>query len=416
MSKRITSIDVLRGFALLGILVMNIMSFAMPSVAYFSPVAYDASIFNQIVYGLSHIFADQKFMAIFSMLFGASTLLFVNNTIKKGKRPTLLFYSRNWWLLIFGGMHFYFLWYGDILFVYALCSFFLYFMRKIPPKIQITIGLFIYLLPIATNYLTYEYVVDELSQAEQQVIIDHWNSTESTIQKELDVYRGAYSEHINHRLSMGAGSQKETEALVSEIKGLSLMLDVFSRAFGMMLIGMACFSWSVFSNSLRESTYKKMMIYGLGFGISLSTFGLFLNYWYGWDWKYTQFLGKIPNTLATPFTAFGYISLIMLWIRTAYINNLQDRLQAIGKTALTCYLLQSVIATFVFYGFGLGLFGYVNRLGQIVLMVVIWGVLLVLCPLWLKRFQYGPVEWFWRSLTYFKIVSIQKKDRTHTLN
>ena len=130
MKDRIGSIDVLRGFALLGIMIMNISSFAMPSMAYFSPVVYDINILNHIIYSITHIIADQKFMAIFSMLFGASTMLFINSAKKRGKSPLLLFYSRNFWLLIIGSMHSSYLWFGDILFIYALCSFPLFFFNR----------------------------------------------------------------------------------------------------------------------------------------------------------------------------------------------------------------------------------------------------------------------------------------------
>ena len=127
MNGRIESIDILRGFALLGILIMNISSFAMPSMAYYSPVVYDVNILNHIIYSITHIIADQKFMAIFSMLFGASTILFINSVKKREKRILLLFYSRNFWLLILGCIHSSYLWYGDILLFYALCAFVLFF-------------------------------------------------------------------------------------------------------------------------------------------------------------------------------------------------------------------------------------------------------------------------------------------------
>ena len=173
MNDRIISIDVLRGFALLGILIMNITSFAMPSMSYFSPLVYDVSFTNHIIYCISHVIADQKFMAIFSMLFGASTLLFINSSIKKGKRPFLLFYFRNFWLLIIGYIHSTYFWYGDILFIYAFCSFFLYFFKTVSPWKQFILGSIIYLFPSITNYLTYEYVIDHLDQSEHMVIIEH---------------------------------------------------------------------------------------------------------------------------------------------------------------------------------------------------------------------------------------------------
>ena len=136
--------------------------------------------------------------------------------------------------------------------------------------------------------------------------------------------------------------------------------------------------------------------------------GLFLNYYFDWDWKYVQFLGRIPNNIATPFVAFAYIGMVMLFIRNNIYNTFQARLQALGKTALTSYLTQSIIATSIFYGFGLGLFGYMNRLSQLLVVLLIWGFLLIICPTWLKRFKYGPIEWIWRILTNMRLISIFK--------
>ena len=179
----------------------------------------------------------------------------------------------------------------------------------------------------------------------------------------------------------------------------------------MMLIGMACFSWGVFSNTLTKGFYKKLVIYRFGIGLPLSIIGLFFNYSFDWDWKYIQFLGRSPNNIATPLIAFGYIGIIMLWIRKGSFINLQEKFRTIGKTALTAFLIQTVIATFIFYGIGLGLFGYVNRAYQIVIMVFIWLVLLKLCPMWLSKYQYGPVEWIWRMVTHFKWFQILREDR-----
>ena len=411
MNERIESIDVLRGFALLGILIMNITSFAMPSMAYFSPVVYDINTLNHVIYSLTHIIADQKFMAIFSMLFGASTILFINSVKIKGKRPLLLYYSRNFWLLIIGWIHSSYLWYGDILFIYALCAFLLFFFKNLTPKKQFILGCLIYLIPSFSNYAAYEYVIDYLDPAEQNDIIMHWNPSDKNLQQEIDAYRGSYKEQFRYREQMWSSNNDNNDGIAEGIIGLSFLLDFFSRSFGMMLIGMACFSWGVFSNTLTKSFYRKLLIYGFGIGLPLSMAGLFLNYSYDWNWKYIQFLGRTPNNIATPLIAFGYIGLIMLWIRKGSLINLQEKLKSIGKTALSAYLIQTVIATFIFYGIGLGLFGYVNRGYQLVIMFFIWGVLFKFCPLWLKIFQYGPVEWIWRMLTHLKLVPLLRQNK-----
>ena len=414
MNERITSIDVLRGFALLGILIMNITSFAMPSMAYFSPVVYDINTSNHIIYCITHVIADQKFMAIFSMLFGASTILFIDSVVERGKRPLLLFCNRNFWLLIIGWIHSYFLWYGDILFIYALCAFLLFFFKNLTPKKQFILGSLIYLIPTFSNYATHEYVIDNLDQTEQNIIIQHWNPSDEILQQELDAYRGSYKKQVQYREQMWSSNNENNDSsgdIGRGIIGLAFLIDLFSRSFGMMLIGMACFSWGVFSNSLSKSFYKKLMIYGLGIGLPLSMIGLFFTYSFDWDWKYIQFLGRSPNNIATPLIAFGYIGIIMLWIRKGSFINLQEKLRTIGKTALTAYLLQTVIATFIFYGIGLGLFGYVNRAYQLVIMCFIWFALLILCPMWLSKYQYGPVEWIWRMLTHLKLIPLLRQNK-----
>ena len=414
MNERITSIDVLRGFALLGILIMNITSFAMPSMAYFSPVVYDINTSNHIIYCITHVIADQKFMAIFSMLFGASTILFIDSVVEREKRPLLLFYNRNFWLLIIGWIHSYFLWYGDILFIYALCAFLLFFFKNLTPKKQFILGSLIYLIPTFSNYATHEYVIDNLDQTEQNIIIQHWNPSDEILQQELDAYRGSYKKQVQYREQMWSSNNENNDSsgdIGRGIIGLAFLIDLFSRSFGMMLIGMACFSWGVFSNTLTKAFYKKLVIYGFGIGLPLSMIGLFFNYSFDWDWKYIQFLGRSPNNIATPLIAFGYIGIIMLWIGKGSFINLQEKLRTIGKTALTAYLLQTVIATFIFYGIGLGLFGYVNRAYQLVIMCFIWFALLILCPMWLSKYQYGPVEWIWRMLTHLKLIPLLRQNK-----
>ena len=407
MNDRIDSIDILRGFAVLGILIMNISSFAMPSMAYFSPFVYDVNLLNHIIYSITHIIADQKFMAIFSMLFGASTLLFTNSTKKSGKSPFISFYNRNFWLLIVGFIHSTYFWYGDVLFIYALCAFSLFFFKGISPKKQFILGILIYLIPTFSNFAINEYVSDYLDSEDQRQIKLHWNPEDEVLQEELETYRGSYEEQIKHRAKMTSGGDGFGEAII----GLSFLVDLFSRSFGMMLIGMACFSLGVFSNTLSKQLYKKLMIYGFGIGFPLSVIGLFLAYSFDWDWKYIQFLGRSPNHIATPFIAFGYIGFIMLWIQRGSFKKFQQKLRSIGKTALTAYLVQTLIATIIFYGFGFGLFGYVNRLVQLLIMFLIWILLLSLCPMWLSKYHYGPAEWIWRMLTQMKLVPLKRQNK-----
>ena len=192
------------------------------------------------------------------------------------------------------------------------------------------------------------------------------------------------------------------------IIGLSFLIDLLSRSFGMMLVGMASFSWGIFSNSLQKSFYQRLIKYGFGIGFPLSAGGLALAYHYNWDWHYMQFIGRAPNHIATPFIAFGYIGIVMLCIKNEIALKLQERLKSIGKTALTGYLVQSFLATYIFYGFGLSLFGKANRIEQLAIVILIWAFLMLVSPIWLKKFYFGPIEWIWRMLTHLKFIPISR--------
>ena len=176
----------------------------------------------------------------------------------------------------------------------------------------------------------------------------------------------------------------------------------------MMLVGMALFSWNIFSGTLPKSFYRSMMLYGFGIGIPLCIGGLMLLDYHDWHWKYGVLLGRVPNNLATPFIVSGYIGLIMLWSSSTRLSGLKKRLQAVGQTALTCYLAESVIMSFIFYSFGLGYFGTLSRAWYLLIIPVTWAILLILLPIWMQTFRYGPVEWAWRSVTYLQRIPIKK--------
>ena len=144
-AERIISLDILRGVAVLGILLMNIQSFSMIGAAYINPTAYgDLTSINRMVWILSHLLANSKFMSIFSLLFGAGVILFTERAIEKGRKASAFHYRRMMWLLIFGFIHAYLIWYGDILVAYSLCAFLVYLFRNKKPSTLLTLGLVIF--------------------------------------------------------------------------------------------------------------------------------------------------------------------------------------------------------------------------------------------------------------------------------
>lgn len=407
MKKRIIAIDILRGFALLGILLMNMMSFAMPDIAYFNPATYGGDDFwNRLVYGVTHVIADQKFMALFSMLFGASVMLLTNKLVEKGQNPAKIHYIRNVWLLIIGIIHAILIWSGDILIIYAISAFVLYFFRKLAPKWQFALGLTIYLLPSLFN-LGIQAILPTLDAVSQEALVAYWQPSEEALADDLAIFRGDYAGQVAYRWGVDAPPTNDGQDLLD----LSLLLDFFARALGMMLIGMAFYTWGILTAQRSDRFYQRMLLIGFVLGFPLTLLGLSLSISFGWHWRYALFFGRIPNSLATPLIASGYIALIMLWSRRPIWVGLRDRLAAVGRTALTNYIGQSLMATFIFYGFGFGLYGHLNRISQVVFIFAIWALQLLIAPCWLTHFRYGPLEWLWRTLTYFKWQPMRKPRR-----
>ena len=404
--KRIVAIDILRGFALLGILLMNIMGFAMPDAAYSNPNVYGGQSFiNHLIYGVLHVLADQKFMAIFSMLFGASIMLLSSKSRAQGRAAAAIHYIRNIWLLIFGLIHFFFIWSGDILTIYALCAFVLYFFRTAPARVQLILGLVIFLLPSGVNLFISSQLagLDAVSLASLEAQV---SPSKEMIARDLEIFRGPYSGQLAYRLGDSDSDLTYTEGDAFAL--LAFFAEAFGRSFGMMLIGMALYSLGILTASRSRRFYKRMLFIGLVIGIPATSFGLYQFYAHDWEASYSLFLGRIPNHIATPFTAGAYTALIMLWSKSRFAHDLQTRLAAVGRMALSNYIGQSLVATFIFYGFGYGLYGSLDRTRLIFVVLGIWSLQLLVSPLWLSRFRYGPLEWLWRSLTYRRLERLRK--------
>ena len=198
-SERILSLDVLRGFAVLGILIMNIQSYSMISSAYLNPTAYGSLAgLNRWVWILSHVFAEMKFMSIFSILFGAGILLMTSRIESAGKSARRFHYSRTFWLLLFGLVHAYVFWHGDILVAYALCGFLVYLFRKLPPGKLLSIGLILVAVSSAL-YLMFGFSIPYWPQESVEQVMKIWRPAQDAIDHELHAYRGGWMAQMTHR-------------------------------------------------------------------------------------------------------------------------------------------------------------------------------------------------------------------------
>jgi uncharacterized protein len=399
---RIQSIDMLRGFALLGLLSMNIISFSMPNIAYYNPSLVMAdSPTNMPIFGFMYVMADQKFMGIFSLLFGASTLLI----LQRSKGAAKLHFTRNIWLILFGLFHGILFWEGDVLLIYGLCALVLYFLKNFKPASLFFLGLFLFLAPVDFN-LFMGWLVPYLDQTSVLWLQNYWAPQLFVLNQDIQLFQGDYVSQLMYRLEGNELNHISNDGY--ELHGLGQLIDFFGRSIGMMLIGMAAFKTGIIDGQKTASFYLKMSFWGFAIGIPLSVWGLVMLQQHNFEATYSLFLGRIPNHIATLFIVAGYVGVVTWCCHVEKFPRLQTSLSAVGKMALTNYIGQTVIAGFVFYGFGLGLDGQMDRFELLCIMFAIWAIQIVGSVIWLKYFIYGPVEWLWRSLSYVKMAKIKR--------
>lgn len=390
-SARLESIDVLRGVAVLGILLMNIRFFAMPPAAYFNPTAFgDLAGINHLLFWLTSLFADQKFMTIFSMLFGAGLVLMSDRAAASGRSSSWLLYKRNIWLLLLGIVHAYLIWYGDILVVYALCGFVVILFRNRSAKTQFVLGALMLGIGSALALMA-GLSIDSWPPEQLADSVQDWAPSAALIAEQVAIYQGSWTEQQAHRVPYAV-----------EFHTFVFFFWALWRAGGLMLIGMAVYRWGLLSASLDPARYRRLLLVGLLLGLPLVAWGLYRNEADGWVFETGFFLNAQFNYWGSLLVSLAYICVVMLWCLGDRLAALKTRLAAVGRMAFSNYIAQSLICTLVFYGHGLGQFGQWERWQLLLLVLGVWAVLLLVSPWWLARYRFGPLEWLWRSLTYMK--------------
>ena len=391
-TERILPMDVLRGFALLGILVMNIQLFAMVEAAHNNPTAYgDLNGANFLVWLLSHLLADQKFISIFSMLFGAGIVLMWQKAESSGAGATRLHYRRMGWMILFGLLHAYLLWYGDILFIYGMCGLFVYLFRRKSPRTLVSSALVLAAIGSLIAIGLGLFWVPHWSPDIKAEFIEEWQPSPQSINEELAAYRGSWIDQMSDRVPSALDIE------TSEFLGFYGW-----KASSLMLLGMALFKLGAFHAQWSRRQYLSLVGAGLLVGIPMIIFGVVQNFAKNWDVRYSFYLGGQYNYWGSYLVALGWTGLVMLWCQGSRAPALKQRMAAVGRMAFSNYILQTVICTTIFYGHGFGYFGSVPRTGQILIVFAIYAAQLVIAPLWLRHFRLGPLEWLWRSVTYGK--------------
>ena len=413
-SSRIQSLDILRGVALLGILLLNILGFGLAAAGYFNPLVGlgENSSLNYSIWAVVNLLFEGSMRGLFSMLFGAGIVMFttgIGTQSGKGKGP-LLHYKRTLFLLLFGIFDaFVLLWTGDILMLYAVAGALLYPLRKARPKALISLSIFI-LLCSSVVFAISGSVMEEARNAALEIeasphephsedkyqLAQLWSDSEnqfqyneSAIQKELDIRQGGYLEIAEYGGKNVIGNWL-----------FFVPFYMFWDCVGMMLLGMGMYRLGFLSARKSKKDYVRLTFAGFSIGLLVNGYELYQGVVNDYDailvtgyFQGTYHLGRVPITL-------GWLGLIMLFSQTDILEDFRMRLAAVGRTALSNYLLHSILCLALFTGAGFGFVGVFERWQLYVIVVLIWCVQLVISPGWLKRFAFGPAEWLWRSLTY----------------
>ena len=380
-SERIASLDALRGVAVLGILVINVRLFSMPEVTLLNPTAYgDFSGINYWSWLVGHVFAELKFITLFSALFGAGIVLFVESKRASGRSAMWLHYRRTGLLIAIGLGHAYLLWYGDVLVPYGLCALVLVACWDWKPSKQAGIG-FVLLLVLSAIEVAVGLAVG------LEAIAGQWAPAEAAIRSEISTYRGGWVEQLSHRVPTAFARQ--TTGFIGQ---------AFWRVGGTMLVGMALYRWGVLTGERSDRLYYRLVGGGV-VGVGVVLLGVYYIENAEWGAEAALFWRQF-NYWGSFLVAGGYVGVVTLYARRRPDGPLTRAFAAVGRTAFTNYLLQTVVATTVFYGHGIGLFGSVSRAEALGMVLAFWVLQVVLSVAWLRRFRFGPVEWLWRTLTY----------------
>jgi uncharacterized protein len=409
----------MRGIVLFGILLMNINGMGLAG-AYEDPTVSGGSTgWDLATWITTNMLFEGTMRALFSLLFGVGMFILLDRLEKKGAGidAANIYFRRLTWLLVFGLIHGYLLlWNGEILYNYALMGFLVYSFRNMNPKKLIFITLILFLIGSLWDYSDYK---NDKVFVEQVELAQSYKSTGKPLSKELKEADEKWDNIIWERspeaiAKYNSNMRKDYFNVVSFLAPINLhenehfpyrydLWDVLS----MMLLGIALYKLKILSAEKSYVFYGIMIVLGYGIGLCVNYYEthLIIN-------SHFSFLGfsksHITYELGRTPIAMGHVGLIMLLCKLPILNWLKNSLSAVGKMALTNYVMHSVFAMFIFTGAGFGLFGTFQRHELLYIVFSIWLFQLIASPIWLKYYQFGPLEWIWRNLSYQKRHQLKK--------
>ena len=418
-NERIASLDVMRGFVLCGILLMNINGFALYE-AYSDPtVTGGYTGLNLYTWAMTNLFFEGTMRALFSLLFGVGMFIFLDRLEKKGAgiEAADIYFRRLCWLLVMGVIHGYlFLWPGEILFDYAIMGFLVFSFRKLSPKKLVIFAAFLLAIGTIWNYFDYRH---SANLTEDVTKIATLEAQKSPIPDELKGSQKEWENRMEKRSPEAIQEFNETHnkgyfqvlALLAPIN-MQYESYFFYRyntwdILSMMLIGIALFKLNVLSGARKSKVYMGMVIAGYGIGLTVNYLELknILNQ----NFSYLSFNeSNVTYDLGRVSISMGHVGLILLFCKANVLHGLKHSIAAVGQMALTNYFMHSLICIILFTGLGFSLFGKLERYQLLYVVFGTWIFQLILSPIWLKYFLYGPLEWAWRCLSYKRVYPFRR--------
>jgi uncharacterized protein len=396
-NTRIATLDIIRGVAVMGILVMNVIGFALPEAAYMNPAASGGhSGADLATWFVDFVFVDGKMRGLFSFLFGASMLLVIERATAKGESAARVHFARMFWLFVLGFAHLALLWWGDILHHYALVGALAWFFRRFAPHELVAAALLLLALEFA--------LVFQVQQGFEANAAAMRGATPTTADAQMhDAYRRSFGVpsrgEIAHDVAVHRSGYAE---IVAERWPHARRIPVQTFFFlGMetlayMLLGMAGLRSGMLTGDWPRGWYRRGA--AIGFGIGAPAYALLALIPIRHDFDMASVLAAtlVWSEPIRPVMIVGWACLIVLLFRPG--SALADRIAAAGRMAFSNYLGTTIVCTTIFYGYGFGLYGQLSRFELTGIVLLVWALILLWSKPWLMRFRYGPAEWLWRSL------------------
>ena len=395
-SERIEVLDVLRGFALLGILLVNMHFFALPFASMALEPHGNSDLLDRMAEWFIRFAAQGKFYTLFSFLFGMGFAIFVTRAEQKGHRGGRLFVRRLLGLLLIGTVHAFFIWMGDILMTYAFCGFLLLLFRKRKPKTMIVWAVILLLVsPLLMTGLTGLMELGKLTPEGRAEI-------ERARTQQAQMMRGIYDDSLE---AYSTGSFARATVRRAYDVGMYWTWAPFfmPSVLAMFLVGLWAARRGIFADT-HLPFIRKVWMWSLPIGLIGNAAMTYLMEISDPTWPFTSsgILAQFSGAAGMPALSMFYASSVVLLWHSGWRERLRP-LTYVGRMALTNYLLQSVICTLIFYGYGLGMFARIRPLYWIPITIVIYAMQVPLSKWWMSRYQFGPAEWLWRTLTYGKL-------------